>query len=61
VSEVKVEKRSEHEVFINPVLRRPSALRSMLPALLSSRSGRSGAEIVVLYPYFTGEKARETS
>ena len=56
-----MKKRSDDEVFINPVLRRPSVLRSMLPVLLSSRSGRSGADIGVLYPHYQEEKARETS
>ncbi len=56
-----MKKRYDHEVFINPVLRRPSALRSMLPVLLSSKSGRNGAYIKLLHPYTPEGKAQKTS
>ena len=56
-----MKKRNDGEVFINPLLRRPSALRSMLPVLLSSRSGRNGADIQMLYPYKPEGKARKTT
>lgn len=56
-----MKKRGDGEVFVNPVLRRPSALRSMLPVLLSCKSGRNGADIKMLYPYKPESKARKTS
>lgn len=51
---------ADHEVFVNPVLRRPSALRSMLPVLLSSKYDRSGASVMMLHPYNLEGKPEKT-
>jgi hypothetical protein len=53
-----LDKRSECVVFVNPSLRRPSVLRSMLPAFLSSAYGRtnSGTRICDTYNGENGSK-----
>jgi hypothetical protein len=52
-------KNRENEVFVNPSLCRPSALRSMLPILLS-RTARSSAATRMLYTYNLSREIRKT-
>ena len=52
-------KNRENEVFVNPSLRRPSALRSMLPILLS-RTAKGNAATRLLYPYHPSREIRKT-
>jgi len=43
-------KTHEDEVYINPVVRKPRALRSVLPVLVS-RPARIGSAIATIYPF----------
>jgi hypothetical protein len=52
-------KNRENEVFVNPSLRRPSAVRSMLPVLLS-RPGRSIAATRMIHTYHSDKETRKT-
>jgi hypothetical protein len=51
----------DYEVVVNPALRRPSALRSMLSVLLSSKRDRGGAAIKLAHPYNPGGEPEKTS
>ena len=51
----------DYEVVVNPALRRPSALRSMLSVHLSSKRGRGGAAIKMAHSYNPGGEPDKTS
>jgi len=52
-------KSRDNEVFINPSVRRPSVLRSMIPVLLA-RSGRDRATLKVVHTFRPDRESRKT-